>query len=507
MQTATVLNYWLQLPKRTRIAAISVVAVAVVIATVFSFMRETQSMLFPRPLLADQLTDVETHLAAWNIPYTPESDNVRLNSKIRNDVLLRLSLAGVPRQHITGSSETLAKVGALTPQSVLDAQSRDGLAGDLSIGLRGIAGIKDASVIIAPAVAGYFADESSHAATSSVRLSLEPGSVLSPETVNGIKMFVAAGVPGLDADHVAGVDDRGVALTGRATSGAGDANELQASIQSALDQVLGAGRSIVRAHVDVDGGKNVRLETKRTPSLEKPLSGSSIDEHYHSGNKQYSKVQSASDSGSDVTQSETVSDPGKLQRVSIAVFLDQRLQAQIPHIRALVESAAGIDYARGDTVTVQPIALASAATVGATATTVRVTPLHALLATFLPMLPPAIVVLAWLGLMFLLAKPLARLVASLRPSAPFGPADAPAGSTASGVSASLPPEAIHVALRGEPAHTAATVIAGLPTPTAAAVLDLYPAEERREIIDRLARPRPPLGRNLAGALAGSVARA
>jgi flagellar M-ring protein FliF len=503
MQTAPVLNYWLQLPKRTRVALLSVVAAAIVIAVVLSLTRETQTMLFPRSLLSDQLTDVETHLASWNVPYTPESDNVRLNAKIRNDVLLRLSLAGVPRQHITGSSETLAKVGALTPQSVLDAQSRDGLAGDLSLGLRGIAGIKDASVIIAPAVAGYFADESSHAATSSVRLSLEPGSVLSPETVNGIKMFVAAGVPGLDADRVAVVDDRGVALSGRAMSGAGDANELQTSIQSALDQVLGAGHAIVRAHVDVDGGKNVRLETKRTPTLEKPLSASSVDEHYHSGNKQYSKVQSASDSGSDITQSETESDPGKLQRVSIAVFLDQSLQAQIPHIRALVESAAGIDYARGDSVTVQPIALASAAT----AARPRVTPLHALLATFLPMLPPAIVVLAWLGLMFLLAKPIARLVASLRPSAPFGSDDAPIASSVPGVSATLPPEAIHLALRGEPPHTAATVIAGLPTPTAALVLDLYPAEERREIIDRLARPRPPLGRNLAGDLAGSVARA
>ena len=92
---------------------------------------------------------------------------------------MRLSLAGVPRLHIADSNQTLAKVGALRAQAILEAQTRDGLAGDLALGLRDITGIKDARVIIAPATSGYFADEASHEASASVQIVREPGVELS----------------------------------------------------------------------------------------------------------------------------------------------------------------------------------------------------------------------------------------------------------------------------------------------------------------------------------------
>jgi len=493
-------SYWFSLSKNVRTIALAALAAIVIAAGAFSFTREAQTPLFARPLLADQLADVETHLAAWNVPFTTTADNVEVAVKHRSEILLRLSLAGVPRPHIADSTETLAKVGALTPQSVLDEQTRDGLAGDLALGLRGITGIADARVIVAPANPGYFADQSSHEASASVRLTLEPGAQLSPETINGIKTFVAAGVPGLEPSHVAVVDDRGVALNGQAETGDAQAVALQNSIQSALDQVVGAGHAIVRAHVDVDPRTNVQVETKRTP-LGKPLSNTSFSERYQNGAKHYAKTQSSADGGSDVVQSETESVAGTPQRVSIAVFLDQSLAAEIPRIRALVESSAGINYARGDTVTVQPIALAAAApgpaaaAPGPAAGAGSATPVKTLLATFLPALPPLIIALAWAGLLLLLVRPIASVVRSMLPAPPQPAGEMPMLATG------LAPEEIHRALSGEPPYTAATVIAGLPTPTAAAVLDLYPSDVRREIIGKLARPRSPLGTDLAGSVA------
>jgi flagellar M-ring protein FliF len=475
---------------RARVGLAAGAAVVLLALLAFTVTRDVQTPLFARPLLPDQLAAVETHLAAWNVPFSTTADNVTVAAKRRNEVLLRLSLAGVPRPHIADSTETLAKVGALTPQSVLDAQSRDGLAGDLALGLRGIAGIADAQVIVAPANPGYFADQSSHEASASVRLTLDPGTGLSPATVNGIKTFVADGVPGLDPAHVAVVDDRGVALNGQAEDGDAQAQALQTSLQTALDQVVGAGHAIVRAHVDVDGRTNLQLETRRTP-VGKPLSNTSFAERYQNGEKHYSKTQSVADGGSDVVQSETQTAAGTPQRVSVAVFLDQSLAGEIPRIRALVESAAGINYARGDSVTVQPIALAAAAPAPAAP---PASPARTLLATFLPALPPLIVGLAWLGLALVLARPIAGAFRSVFPSpAPLVP-EPPV------VSAGLAPEDIHRALSGEPPYTAATVIAGLPTPTAAAVLDLYPSDVRREIIGKLARPRSPLGADLAGSV-------
>ena len=53
-------------------------------------------------------------------------------------------------------------------------------------------------------------------------------------------------------------------------------------------------------------------------------------------------------------------------------------------------------------------------------------------------------------------------------------------------------ERIFGALHGEPPQVAAAIVATLGTPLAAAVLDLYSANERREIVARLSRRRPPL---------------
>jgi hypothetical protein len=56
--------------------------------------------------------------------------------------------------------------------------------------------------------------------------------------------------------------------------------------------------------------------------------------------------------------------------------------------------------------------------------------------------------------------------------------------TPAGVSS---PQVVFERLRGEPPHVAAAIIARLPAPVATAVLELYPVDERRAIVARLAR--------------------
>src|SRR6185312_9545122 len=51
----------------------------------------------------------------------------------------------------------------------------------------------------------------------------------------------------------------------------------------------------------------------------------------------------------------------------------------------------------------------------------------------------------------------------------------------------IPPARVRGALAGEPPHVAAAVISALPAATATAVLELYPPEERAQIVRRLAR--------------------
>ncbi len=92
--------------------------------------------------------------------------------------------------------------------------------------------------MIAPAGGGIYADESQRDASAAVRVTLAPGAHLAARTVAGIQAFVAGGVPGLDAERVTVLDDRGLAL---GADGAGDAAEVQTALQSALDGAFGTG--------------------------------------------------------------------------------------------------------------------------------------------------------------------------------------------------------------------------------------------------------------------------
>jgi len=432
--------------------------------------RDMRVNLFATPLYADQLTEVQTRLAGWGMPYALLADNVRVDPRKRAELLLRLSLAGIPHRHLTTSDEAFARVNALTPQSVLEAQTRDALAADLAQGLRGLDGVADARVIVAPASAGAYADEPARDASASVRITLEPGAHLAPATVAGIRAFVAGGVPGLDADRVTVLDDRG-ALDGGSTEP--DDASVQASLQSALDAALGAGATIVRVHREALGEVRDERDVKRQP-LAGDLSRTSGDERYASPQKKYQKQTATEERGSETRDVHRLAAADATARLSVAIFVDGSRAIDLDAIRTLAAAAAGIDERRGDTLRVEAVRFALSAPA-----TVHGIDAWAIAGLFAGMLPQLALVAGAVVLVALGARPAYALV--VRAVEAAGVRDAARES------AGLPPARVRGALAGEPPHVAAAVISALPAATAAAVLELYPPEERAQIVRRLAR--------------------
>jgi flagellar biosynthesis/type III secretory pathway M-ring protein FliF/YscJ len=460
---------FLTLAPRVRFAVIAAFGCALAaFACTFVATRDVRVTLFATPLYADQLADVETHLAAWRIAYAPLADNVRVDPHARAELLLRLALAGVPRRHLTTSDEAFAHVGALTPQSVLDVQSRDALAADLAQGLRGLDGVADAQVIVAPASGGAYADEPARDASASVRVSLAPGAHLSADTLAGIRAFVAGGVPGLDADRVTVLDDRG-------TIGDGDADDatLQASLQSALDAAFGSGTTIVRVHREPLGERREERDVKQTP-IAGSLARTTADERYASDKKRYAKQTLTEERGSDTHDVTRIADADATARLSVAVFVDGARLLDLDKIRALAAATTGIDDARGDTLQVEAVRFAGSAP--ALSRGIDAWAIAGLLAGVAPQaaLAAGLVVVLALG-----ARPAYALAVRAVESA--GVRDAARGT------AGLPPARVRGALAGEPPHVAAAVISALPAATATAVLELYPPDERAQIVRRLAR--------------------
>ena len=427
--------------------------------------------LFAMPLESEQLAQVDAQLAAWNVAHISTTDNIEIDSNARNTILLRLSLAGLPHAHIATTNETLAKASALTPDALLEAQSRTGLAGDVAIALRSIDGIADASVVIAPARQATFTDEASSAASASVRLALRPGVILPTAAIDGIRAFVSSAVPFLARDRVVLLDDHGVALGGHDTIH-DDAESTRSALQSAFDAAFGEGATIVRVHAVYKERTEQSHEVDRLPVAGGALALQNSDERFKSSEKQYSKRDTTEDHGSIVRDRESSLAAGALDHLSVAVLVDETRGINLEKVRDLACAATGIDVGERNNVRVESMSFVRPKHL-ASATTSPWFALFALGVPYLAMFGACVVIT-------LAAR--APLRAFLRTMIER---EKIRGATVA--TAGIAPREVLGMLAGEPAHTAAAVISALPTVTAAAVLDLYSSEERGAIVARMAR--------------------
>ncbi len=460
------------LPASMRIIALAVFGLLAAFALVATIVGHPDRVpLFASPLHAEQLTEVQEQLAAWSVPFSPAADNVTVDASRRNDLLLRLSLAGVPHAHVETTSEALANVGVLTPQAVIDAQTRSGLAGDIAMALRSVEGVDDAHVIVAPAQSAEFADQSTRSATASVRLQLHPGVVLSRDAVDGIRRFVAASVAGLEATNVTMLDDRGVAL-GENGGGDDDPGTLEHSLQSALDAALGTGVTIVRVHDEYTRVTSEERDTRRAPVAGNPIERTTASESYEGAGKKYAKNDVHDDRGSVTQESVTHAEPGALARVSTAVFVDAERGADLAKVRELAAATVGYDPRRGDELTVQAVNFHRALQQ-------KRDGWFLLYGAIVPLLPTLAIVTGLL----LLGRGLVPSAHALVKGVLERDAIARTSQTVAGYA----PARVRGALAGEPPHAAAAIISALPAATAAAVLELYPPHEREAIIKRMQR--------------------
>jgi len=460
------------LPPSLRITAIAVFALLAAFAVVAVVIGHPDRVtLFAAPLRSDQLGEVQEQLAAWNVPFSPQDDNVIVDAAHRNDLLLRLSLAGIPHAHVETTGEALANVGVLTPQAVIDAQTRSGLAGDIEVALRSVDGVDDAHVIVAAAQSAEFADQRARPATASVRLQLHPGAVLDPHAATGIRRFVAASVPDLDPANVTILDDRGVAL-GESGAGGDDPEALERSLQSALDAALGAGIAIVRVHAEYTQSTSEERDTRRTPAGGDAIERTAQSESYDGGGKKYTRNDEHDDRGSETHERVVHADAGNIARLSTAIFIDATHSVDLVSVRELAAATVGFDPRRGDELTVQAV------------------PFHRvvqqkhdvwflLYGAIVPLLPTLAIVIGLLLFGRLLLPGVHELLK--------GALERDTIARTSRTIAGYAPARVRGALAGEPPHAAAAVISALPTATAAAVLELYPPHEREAIVKRMQR--------------------
>lgn len=219
------------------------------------------------------------------------------------------------------------------------------------------------------------------------------GSRLGSAQVAAITQLVASAVPSLEPDAVTVVDTAGRVLTG-GLEGAGGIQtmaqleatraweeRLRGYLQSMLDSVLGTHKSVVRVQATLDfQSQQITRETLEPSDGQGVITREDVTEEQYEGNAGSGAggpaglegaVERARGEGGSYEhrrelreydyarmQEQVSSPPGALQRLAVAVVVDEGLDAGTAgQVRQLVEAAAGIDGERGDQVTVEMMAI------------------------------------------------------------------------------------------------------------------------------------------------------
>jgi len=419
-----------------------------------------QTSLFSVPLHASQVVEVERALTIWNEPFVsdPGHTQIFVNAARRRDVLLRLTLAGLPHRYVPTTSDVLGEAqNAFMPQTVADDRRRAGIEGDLVAGLRRMNGVADATVVIAPAVDDPLSDNGRAQASASVQLVMQSGNQLSATAVSGIKRFVAASYPGLAADRVVVVDGFGITAGAQPAPDRAASREmrLQSSIQSALDAVFGIGAAIVRVSVRSLGEERSAQSTRVTPRG--VVEADTGKERGSENGRHFERERERRRYAYDTVTETHASHADAVARVAVAVFLDARKIRldQSNLVSDLVRAAAGADLSSGDAVVVHALPFAQATSP-------------------IPNSHPRLTVRTLLASVFVISCIGALSAFMLRTHLAARRASDHSGATA-----------VHGALQRELPQTAAYVLSSMPPRVRDQVLREYPIDQRERILRHL----------------------
>ncbi len=416
-----------------------------------------------------QLSEVTDQLEATGVPYRIEGAGSRVLVPQSQVYQARADLAsaGVQGAVVPEGYELLDRQGISVSDFRQRVDYQRALEGELSRTLAAMSSIDSAMVhLVIPEEALFV--ENQEPVTASVLIDTAPG--FGQGDIDAITYLVSSSVEGLESNqvtvastdgtvlHAAGQEEGVGGMSNRQLRLTGDFEAaLTSDLTSMLATVLGPGRAsvVVRASMDFDE-RSTESETY-TPESATPLRQQTIDETLNGagtspvgtvgvdgealdvtedGPYEYQRNEETVEYGIDRVVVRTVDAPGTLERLSVAVVVDNGAltglgEPDITALEALVTAAAGIQTERGDTVEVSSAAFPATA-VPAAADAEAAPAESGGMSDLIPTVVGALVLMVVVVALFLMSRGgkhggQARLVA-----APMGELGSGSGSSAAG---------------------------------------------------------------------------
>ena len=336
--------------------------------------------------------DVITALEQAGVAYDVRGEAIYVPTSSRDSLRMQLASQGLPATGGAGYELLDHLSGFGTTSQMFDAAYWRAKEGELARTVLALPQVKAARVHISQGGGAEFLRD--RRMSASVTVTTVSGA-FSTDQADALRHLVASAVGNMEPQDVSVID----AVAGliaqndeSGLSGAGDARavEIKRNVERLLAARVGSGRAIVEVSVDVirdreaitekriDPGERVAISSdseQSSDSATESQSGVTVASNLPSGagaggaggNSQSSKTRERVNFEVSETNREVLREPGAIRRLTVAVLIDgtrivaadgtttweARAEPELADLRELVSSAAGLDEARGDVLTLK----------------------------------------------------------------------------------------------------------------------------------------------------------
>lgn len=383
-----------------------IILAAVILAVVLAFVAMIRAATAPSMALLYAGLDASSsgaiieRLDSMNVPSEVKGDAIYVPMNRRDAIRMTLAGEGLPRQGQAGF-ELLDDINAFaTTSDMFDATYWRAKEGELARTILATPGVKTVRVHIAVSKRGAFS-RASNSPSAVVTIGMTRGQ-LGMTQAEAARYIVALAVPDLEPGHVAVIDSAGgvILSPGKADNRQASPDEirereqmLENSITDLLEARVGPGNVRVKVAFEVSGDQSSTYERILDPQ-QRILTTRDSSEMLETGSEGTGAVTVASnlpegDTAASTTPGqshrnetsestkfdvserriETTTPAGAVKRIQVAVLINQpsnpdqqddqsevRTDEELTALKTLVATAAGVDAARGDFVTIESLA-------------------------------------------------------------------------------------------------------------------------------------------------------
>ncbi len=369
---------WNGLDEGQKLGMLALIVVTIIAATFFlsKAMEPDWVVLYSDLNEVNALTIVENFKKnGYQYKLSEDKKSILVPSSIRDDMRVFVAENDLIKNE-SGGFELLddMQLGSTDFKNKLTKQRI--FQGEITRAIEKIQGIRYAKVQLAEPERSIFED-SDEKPSASVILVLEPGYHIKSSQVKAVKNLVAYSVPRLTPEQVFITDQNGNTLSDETSKNSTDMESFKSNLEKqtakkvsdVLEKIVGKGNVSVQVNADIDFNSAKSTIESFLPVNDKGegvvTSSQTEVETYENPNQvpstttanqknlNYSKQKSAVNYSVSKEVKQIVYAPGTVKRLSIAVAVNKILtNDEKEELKNLILSAAGIDYSRGDVVSV-----------------------------------------------------------------------------------------------------------------------------------------------------------